>query len=391
MADNAAAKIEGEKKLQQNGERKCIPTRSDYFCWQSGRGKDILLFTIVSFCCLVRSINWPIITLFHLRFFFIPTSLSLFCPHFLCGCLFLQAMVSGFVLPSFMTSFRPSPLCSFPPSLSLPLSLGGLSFSRTLSLCFSQPSGSDDPWFKLPGCTVSCDRPIIKAGVLIQILFSFSFDKDRITDSRIRRKNTADPTVSSSIFVGAEREENLIKNDPDKSELSTGFFTYSTSARRTCIVTEKERDCCRVSIGPRSVHATSEMKTLQTLTSLLRICWFCLLRWHRQEIVRKKARFHISVTWGYKGNTAWTCCCIILSTKSANTSAAIGTCLHFVMESKKKKKKKNNGSHFDLPASSIHRMAGLGGNFVWTVAYSHWPTAFTAKIGCRLLASIMHL
>ena len=29
-----------------------------------------------------------------------------------------------------------------------------------------------------------------------------------------------DPVVSSSIFVGAEREENLIRNDPDKSKFT---------------------------------------------------------------------------------------------------------------------------------------------------------------------------
>ena len=29
---------------------------------------------------------------------------------------------------------------------------------------------------------------------------------------------SSDPAVSSSIFVGAESEENLIRNDPDKSE-----------------------------------------------------------------------------------------------------------------------------------------------------------------------------
>ena len=51
-----------------------------------------------------------------------------------------------------------------------------------------------------------------------QILFSFSSDKDR-TDSRIRRK-------SSSIFVGAEREETLIRNDPDRSEFKK---------KKTCI------------------------------------------------------------------------------------------------------------------------------------------------------------
>ena len=52
-----------------------------------------------------------------------------------------------------------------------------------------------------------------------QILFSFNSDKDRRTDGRIRRKNTA-PAVSSSIFVGVERKENLIRNDPDKSEFT---------------------------------------------------------------------------------------------------------------------------------------------------------------------------
>ena len=30
-----------------------------------------------------------------------------------------------------------------------------------------------------------------------------------------------------------------------------------------------------------------------------------------------------------------------------------------------------NGSHFGLPPSSIHRMTGLGGNFVWTMTNSH--------------------
>ena len=47
----------------------------------------------------------------------------------------------------------------------------------------------------------------------IQILFPFS-DKDRRSDSF-----SSDPAVSSSIFVG-EREETLIRNDPDKSKLS---------------------------------------------------------------------------------------------------------------------------------------------------------------------------
>ena len=42
-----------------------------------------------------------------------------------------------------------------------------------------------------------------------QILFSFSPDRE---DRRI--------------FVGAEREENLIRNDPDKSEFTTFIFSF---------------------------------------------------------------------------------------------------------------------------------------------------------------------
>ena len=34
-----------------------------------------------------------------------------------------------------------------------------------------------------------------------------------------------------------------------------------------------------------------------------------------------------------------------------------------------------NGSHFDLPPSEIHRMTGLGGKFVWTMAYSIFAQA----------------
>ena len=64
-----------------------------------------------------------------------------------------------------------------------------------------------------------------------QILFSFSTDKDRRTDSRIRRKNTAQPAaVSSSIFVGAEREENLIGMIPTRASLrkKKSFFGLSS-------------------------------------------------------------------------------------------------------------------------------------------------------------------
>ena len=34
---------------------------------------------------------------------------------------------------------------------------------------------------------------------------------------------------------------------------------------------------------------------------------------------------------------------------------------------------KFNGSHFDLPASFIHRVTGLGGNFLWTMSSVHRP------------------
>ena len=33
-----------------------------------------------------------------------------------------------------------------------------------------------------------------------------------------------------------------------------------------------------------------------------------------------------------------------------------------------------HGSHFDLPPSSIHRMTGLGNNFVSALTYVHFPT-----------------
>ena len=43
----------------------------------------------------------------------------------------------------------------------------------------------------------------------------------------------SDPAVSSSIFVGAEREE-LIRNDPDKSEFTTKLrIVYDGSAKTT--------------------------------------------------------------------------------------------------------------------------------------------------------------
>ena len=34
---------------------------------------------------------------------------------------------------------------------------------------------------------------------------------------------SSDPAVSSSIFVEAEREEKLIRNDPDKSEFTNWY------------------------------------------------------------------------------------------------------------------------------------------------------------------------
>ena len=100
---------------------------------------------------------------------------------------------------------------------------------------------------------------MISDTIINQILFSFSSDKDERTDSRIRRK-TAPPGIEPRvlrtliahsnhwatkpqgelrvnfrlspscqsfifIFIGAEREENLIRNDPDKGEFTTLFVT----------------------------------------------------------------------------------------------------------------------------------------------------------------------
>ena len=59
------------------------------------------------------------------------------------------------------------------------------------------------------------NRKLALVGIIPnEIPFSFISNNDRrATESQIRRKNTAQP-----IFVGAEKEENLIGNDPDKSE-----------------------------------------------------------------------------------------------------------------------------------------------------------------------------
>ena len=48
-------------------------------------------------------------------------------------------------------------------------------------------------------------------------------------------KTTAqsDPAVSSSIFVGVEREENLITNDPDKIEFTTTWLLFNQSTCNT--------------------------------------------------------------------------------------------------------------------------------------------------------------
>ena len=52
--------------------------------------------------------------------------------------------------------------------------------------------------------------------IACQILFFFNSDKDRL-----RCVFTSNPALSSSsIVVGDEREGNLIRNDPDKSEFT---------------------------------------------------------------------------------------------------------------------------------------------------------------------------
>ena len=42
---------------------------------------------------------------------------------------------------------------------------------------------------------------------------------------------SSDPAVSSSIFVGGERDENLIRNDPEKSEFTIEWM-YSPASYR---------------------------------------------------------------------------------------------------------------------------------------------------------------
>ena len=76
------------------------------------------------------------------------------------------------------------------------------------------------------------NRKFALVGIIPNQLFSFSSDKDRLERATRFRKIlgsipggaalcffSSDPAVSSSIFVGAEREE-LIRNDPDKSEFT---------------------------------------------------------------------------------------------------------------------------------------------------------------------------
>ena len=102
-------------------------------------------------------------------------------------------------------------------------------------------------WLTIFALQQAWSRKLALVGIIPNdILFSFSSDKDRRTDSRIRRKKkhsaaplgieprvlrillarsnhfffSSDPAVSSSIFVGAEREKNFIRNDPDKSEFT---------------------------------------------------------------------------------------------------------------------------------------------------------------------------
>ena len=74
--------------------------------------------------------------------------------------------------------------------------------------CPSQQARSEDDdenWLNLN----PFNRKLALVGIIPnQILLSFSSDF------------SSDPAVSSSIFVRAEREENLIRNDPNKSEFT---------------------------------------------------------------------------------------------------------------------------------------------------------------------------
>ena len=48
-----------------------------------------------------------------------------------------------------------------------------------------------------------------------------------------------------------------------------------------------------------------------------------------------------------------------------------------------------NGSHFGLPPSSIHRRTGLGGNFTWTIMYSHRPHSLVHTYLKKIFAAIL--
>ena len=72
------------------------------------------------------------------------------------------------------------------------------------------------------------EKPIRRNNGNVQIKFSSPSAPTKIeeltagSDEKTQRSFSSDPAVSCSIFVRAEGEENLIRNDPDNSGFTNG-------------------------------------------------------------------------------------------------------------------------------------------------------------------------
>ena len=86
-------------------------------------------------------------------------------------------------------------------------------------------------------------------------------------------KSVLSPVNSSSIFVGAEREENLIRNDPEKSEFTGDGTDLNPASFRWSLC------ACRLgqSGSPRSGKETDSLKSRIYTQSPL---------WLRSSVVR---------------------------------------------------------------------------------------------------------
>ena len=101
---------------------------------------------------------------------------------------------------------------------------------------------------------------------------------------------SSDPAVSSSIFVGAEREENLIRNNPDKSEFTimyTAYFKTSPCAHDQYRLGQRNRatdiadptSCTCTSCGVR--HSVSPSRFI---SNYVHACALYILPWPKKFV-----------------------------------------------------------------------------------------------------------